>query len=470
MPNVTTVSGNQIDLDYGTGIELTRYNNALIGGTDQNIININSTPSGAPSYGIRIANSAANDLWGNHIEGPNTLPLASVDKLLFGVLVQTPSAAASGNSANIITENNIIKTGTGIGFLTTNIPQTVKCNNLDQNWSGVRLVGSSIGDQMPSGRDQNNTWYQQSSPSPSASRAIVSTPPISPKPVWYYQNVAALLFGEMTPGGCMDFQPATLSYDCDPLVLRAQQQLLTDVAAEEGYFDSLDADMQYWAQRQVYELLLSDDSLMLQGAPDDTLLRVWKDSVAAGNIGTFRTIADSAVANTDYARELNYNIAPLNHAEENEQAVYTIYFDLAGGLPDSAQYETLSAIAAENAISGGAGVYMARAMLDTNADDVTGMASLRMAANKAGSKNISRMGRLYPNPAHTVVYYEDNLNDVEKGVIQLQDLSGRNLKEYSLKSGANRVAIPVTDLAKGIYMVKIKINGRMNENKKLLIN
>jgi hypothetical protein len=79
-------------------------------------------------------------------------------------------------------------------------------------------------------------------------------------------------------------------------------------------------------------------------------------------------------------------------------------------------------------------------------------------------------GKLYPNPAHTLVYYEDNLNDVEKSVIQLQDLSGRNLKEYSLKSGANRVAIPVTDLAKGIYIVKIKINGRMNENKKLLIN
>ena len=80
------------------------------------------------------------------------------------------------------------------------------------------------------------------------------------------------------------------------------------------------------------------------------------------------------------------------------------------------------------------------------------------------------IGKLYPNPARTVVYYEDNLNDIEKGIIQLQDISGRNLKEYSLKSGANRVAIPVTDLAKGIYMVKIKINGRMNENKKLLIN
>ena len=78
-------------------------------------------------------------------------------------------------------------------------------------------------------------------------------------------------------------------------------------------------------------------------------------------------------------------------------------------------------------------------------------------------------GKLYPNPANTVVYYEDNLNDIEKGIIQLQDISGRNLKEYNLKSGVNRITISVSDLAKGIYMVKIKINGRADENKKLLI-
>mgnify|MGYP003412081616 CR=1 FL=1 len=94
---------------------------------------------------------------------------------------------------------------------------------------------------------------------------------------------------------------------------------------------------------------------------------------------------------------------------------------------------------------------------------------LRIAANVAGNKNISGTGRLYPNPARTVVYYEDNLNDIEKGIIQLQDISGRKLKTYNLNSGTNRIAIPVTDLAKGMYMVKIKINGRTDENKKLLI-
>ncbi len=80
------------------------------------------------------------------------------------------------------------------------------------------------------------------------------------------------------------------------------------------------------------------------------------------------------------------------------------------------------------------------------------------------------IGKLYPNPARTVVYYEDNLNDIEKGIIQLQDILGRKLKTYNLNSGTNRIAIPVSDLAKGMYMVKIKINGRTDENKKLLIH
>ena len=78
-------------------------------------------------------------------------------------------------------------------------------------------------------------------------------------------------------------------------------------------------------------------------------------------------------------------------------------------------------------------------------------------------------GKLYPNPANTVVYYEDNLNDIEKGIIQLQDISGRNLKEYNLKSGVNRITIPVSDLAKGMYMVKIKITNRDEKMIKLAV-
>ena len=78
-------------------------------------------------------------------------------------------------------------------------------------------------------------------------------------------------------------------------------------------------------------------------------------------------------------------------------------------------------------------------------------------------------GKLYPNPAHTVVYYENVLGEDESGKIKLMDMLGKKIKEYNLKSGVNRITIPVSDLAKGMYMVKIKINGRADENKKLLI-
>jgi hypothetical protein len=227
--------------------------------------------------------------------------------------------------------------------------------------------------------------------------------------------------------------------------------------------------MQYWGQRQVYELLLSDDSLMLQGTTADTLLTLWKDSVAAGNIGAFRTVADSAIANAAYAAELNENITPLNHAEENEQAVYALYFALAGEQPDSAQHETLSAIATENAISGGGGVYMARAMIDTSADDVTGIVSLRMAANVEGNKNTSGKGKLYPNPARTAVYYESELNDNENGLLELYDMLGNKLSAYKLNHGKNKITIGTSGYARGVYMVKVNVTDRQPEFIKLIL-
>ena len=79
------------------------------------------------------------------------------------------------------------------------------------------------------------------------------------------------------------------------------------------------------------------------------------------------------------------------------------------------------------------------------------------------------VGRLYPNPANTVVYYQDNLGENENGIITLLDILGKQIKEYKLTKGNNLISIPVSDLAKGIYMIKIKINGRADENKKLLI-
>jgi len=80
------------------------------------------------------------------------------------------------------------------------------------------------------------------------------------------------------------------------------------------------------------------------------------------------------------------------------------------------------------------------------------------------------VGRLYPNPANTVVYYENELAADESGKIKLMDMLGKEIKEYKLTKGSNLISLPVSDLSKGIYIVKVEIMGCNSEIIKLVVN
>ena len=80
------------------------------------------------------------------------------------------------------------------------------------------------------------------------------------------------------------------------------------------------------------------------------------------------------------------------------------------------------------------------------------------------------VGRLYPNPANTVVYYENVLGEDESGKVKLMDMLGKEIKEYKLTKGSNLISIPVSELSKGGYMVKVEITERNSEMIKLVVN
>ncbi len=80
------------------------------------------------------------------------------------------------------------------------------------------------------------------------------------------------------------------------------------------------------------------------------------------------------------------------------------------------------------------------------------------------------VGRLYPNPANTVVYYENVLGEDESGKVKLMDMLGKEIKEYKLTKGSNLISIPVSELSKGVYMVKVEITERNSEIIKLVVN
>jgi len=76
-------------------------------------------------------------------------------------------------------------------------------------------------------------------------------------------------------------------------------------------------------------------------------------------------------------------------------------------------------------------------------------------------------GKLYPNPATKVVYFENNLSEKENGTLQLMDITGREMASYKLNKG-NLLAIP-TPYARGVYLIKINITGKPIETIKLIL-
>ena len=79
------------------------------------------------------------------------------------------------------------------------------------------------------------------------------------------------------------------------------------------------------------------------------------------------------------------------------------------------------------------------------------------------------IGKLYPNPARTAVYYESELNDNENGLLELYDMLGNKLTAYKLNHGKNKITIGTLNYARGVYMVKVNITDRQPEFIKLVL-
>lgn len=214
---------------------------------------------------------------------------------------------------------------------------------------------------------------------------------------------------------------------------------------------------------------------MLQGTSADTALCNWYDSTATANIGLFKNVADSIDANPQQAKEVNDGISPDNHAEENEKAVNAVYIETWA--VDSfefttEQYDILYAIANENPLTSGTGVYAARVMLGLHIDDDYESISSRMA-NPNGTQSAAVADnkiKLMPNPATNKVDYYNKLNKGEAGKVIIYSKIGVEMDSQLLHEGINNLSFDLHRLTSGgVYIVETAINGKASDRRKLVI-
>ena len=89
-----------------------------------------------------------------------------------------------------------------------------------------------------------------------------------------------------------------------------------------------------------------------------------------------------------------------------------------------------------------------------------------LADNKLNSLGAS----LYPNPARNEVHVAFNLQSSGVAQISIMDLTGREIRTFtkSAGSGANNLKMNVSDLEKGVYMVRTLVNNKMNVTKLII--
>lgn len=213
--------------------------------------------------------------------------------------------------------------------------------------------------------------------------------------------------------------------------------------------------------------------MMLQSTTADTALRNWYDSTTVANIGLFKNVADSIDANPQQAKEVNEGINPDNHAEENEKAVNAVYIetwavDSFEFTPE--QYDILYAIANENPLTGGTGVYAARVMLGLDIDDdESGSRLMQQVQENTSSSLVDNNIRLMPNPAKDRAVNSNKLEKNQRGTVNVYSKFGAKIQSYLLHESYNRVEINLQRLAQGIYFIKTEVDGEITDVKKLVV-
>lgn len=114
----------------------------------------------------------------------------------------------------------------------------------------------------------------------------------------------------------------------------------------------------------------------------------------------------------------------------------------------------------------------------------TGSASCETAFNKKGNDSNADSAtikmkvfekepisgfKLYPNPNNGNINIEYDLTDIDKAQLDVYDITGILILSYELPADKSKLQINTDDLLNGIYLYKVMVNGKINQNNKLVI-
>lgn len=274
---------------------------------------------------------------------------------------------------------------------------------------------------------------------------------------------------------------------------------------DEGVTGDFADSKEYLLQRELIAKILSDTSLLT----NDTAMAAFYATYASLNVGQYEVLekimreeqAKMAEINAQYendellkaqkiAEEVQAKMAeinalvPSNQIEQNEKTVHEIYLKTVAQNILSyteAQLTALYAIAQQCPFSGGMAVYQARTMLGLGGDQLAydDQTNCSLGFYKKGEeedevanpemiKGVAVLS-VFPNPADDQITIYHNIADGKTVEINVINTLGQTVHTQLVNWSEFSSTIDVSRWATGLYDILFKINGKVTDTKKIIV-
>jgi hypothetical protein len=420
-----------------------------------------------PVYGIYSGGSFVPQIYNNTIQRFGVAPNNADNKYNFvGIqLENSPNAFVHKNNLNVV--------GKGLQARGNNDQSKIQCNSFAQNFNGVFLDATVVGNQGIPSAPQDNKWISNG-----GQFKIDGNMPNLPS-IWNYRNNgiyninvsnlgATLISGNVVPPmiqnvNCINnpigpFLPAPKS------VVRSE--LFDPIVFDAKTFSVYDSTMRFIDLVYARTTFAYDTTWLTVGNANDADYLDFYQATDPTNLGMFCRIAKAYEEDDMVALESNNNA--LNTAtcvfSRDLQIVNSIYAATWGAgiyTLTPLQHSVLEELACRDAIEYGPSVYAARVLLGEFISCTNGFTKTTQESSIYEPTILQNdvMLNLYPNPTQDIAYLYYDLGDRSNAVLHVYDLTGKLIFQLPMQSEQGTLLIDLSDLQSGVYLYQVVSDG-----------
>ena len=382
----------------------------------------------------------------------------------------------------LVNNNHTVNMGTDHRYVGSCTNISIRCNSMENSFQGFNFIKATIttGTDYGSSTDPTDKWNKGYANGSSTTNGRIVGTFNGSQLNWYHRNnvVANNMYCPYYPilGKPVTPKKATNPNlnTCDFTFANNDMDEIIDIIGDSVPYEEDTVENRFYEDEYAFNFLTENDSILNATSTQALYIQQWYAAKAQGNLGRFRDVNTYIEAkNTQAALIANASIVDTTLILQNfktAQRIYLQYFFNRDTIVvlDSIDKYTLYNIAIQNAITGGQGVYMARAMLNMDIEDTYPILRKMQQSTTENQSNYFD-ALIYPNPTNGAFNLDYEIGKNDNGYLIIENAYGQLIDNINLDAQQHSQTFRIKSNIAGVYFISMHINAQLVFTKKLIL-